>query len=121
MPAPTAPVPADDKGRPAGKSRYIPWAELLRKTFGFDVGGRAAESAYPPGLVFFKSSKPQAGAHGGLGLSVFVESLKVKGNSASVTLAWSPGSGENTDAFTLRKVGGRWRVVSTKRIKAIRS
>jgi len=38
VPAPTAPVPADDKGRPAGKSRYIPWADLLRKTFGFVAG-----------------------------------------------------------------------------------
>jgi hypothetical protein len=24
-------------GKPAGKSKYIPWAELLRKTFGFEV------------------------------------------------------------------------------------
>jgi hypothetical protein len=37
VPAPTEPSPADDKGKPAGKSGYIPWAELLRKTFGFEV------------------------------------------------------------------------------------
>jgi hypothetical protein len=35
--APTAPASADDKGKPAGKSRYIPWAELLRRTFGFEI------------------------------------------------------------------------------------
>jgi hypothetical protein len=29
------PASADDKGRLAGKSRDIPWAELLRRTFGF--------------------------------------------------------------------------------------
>jgi hypothetical protein len=37
VPAPAAPVPANDKGKPDGKSRYIPWAELLRRTFGFEL------------------------------------------------------------------------------------
>jgi hypothetical protein len=37
VPAPAVPVPAGDKDRPAGKSRYIPWAELLRRTFGFEL------------------------------------------------------------------------------------
>jgi Putative transposase len=38
VPAPgeTTPTPAE-KDKPAGKSRYIPWAELLRKTFGFEL------------------------------------------------------------------------------------
>jgi hypothetical protein len=37
VPAPAAPAPSDDKGMPASKSKYIPWAELLRKTFGFEI------------------------------------------------------------------------------------
>ena len=41
VPAPAAsaePTPAPaEKDKPAGKSRYIPWAELLRKTFGFEL------------------------------------------------------------------------------------
>ena len=37
VPAPTEPASADHKGKPAGKSRYIPWSELLRKTFGFEI------------------------------------------------------------------------------------
>ena len=37
VPAPTEPASAAEKGKPAGKSRYIPWAQLLRKTFGFEV------------------------------------------------------------------------------------
>jgi hypothetical protein len=37
VPAPTEPAPADDQGKHAGKSRYIPWAELLRRTFGFEI------------------------------------------------------------------------------------
>ena len=32
-----APPPPAEKDKPAGKSRYIPWAELLRKTFGFEL------------------------------------------------------------------------------------
>jgi hypothetical protein len=37
VPDPAEPTPADDKGKPAAKSKYIPWAELLRKTFGFEL------------------------------------------------------------------------------------
>jgi hypothetical protein len=37
VPAPAEPTPADAKGKPAAKSKYIPWAELLRKTFGFEI------------------------------------------------------------------------------------
>ena len=37
VPAPAESTPADDKGKPAAKSRYIPWAELLRKTFGIEI------------------------------------------------------------------------------------
>jgi hypothetical protein len=37
VPAPAAPALSDDKGMPASKSKYIPWAELLRKTFGFEI------------------------------------------------------------------------------------
>jgi len=37
VPALDEPASTDDKGKPAGKSRYIPWAELLRKTFGFEI------------------------------------------------------------------------------------
>ena len=38
VPAPAEPTPAPtEKDKPAGKSRYIPWAELLRKTFGFEL------------------------------------------------------------------------------------
>jgi hypothetical protein len=40
VPAPTVPTPTappDDKSKPAAKSRYVPWAELLRKTFGFEI------------------------------------------------------------------------------------
>jgi hypothetical protein len=32
----TTPTPAE-KDKSPGKSRYIPWAELLRKTFGFEL------------------------------------------------------------------------------------
>ena len=35
-PAELTPAPTE-KDKPAGKSRYIPWAELLRKTFGFEL------------------------------------------------------------------------------------
>jgi hypothetical protein len=31
------PSPMVEPSKPAGKSRYVPWAELLRKTFGFEV------------------------------------------------------------------------------------
>lgn len=38
VPAPAEPPPPPaEKDKPAGKSRYIPWAELLRKTFGFEL------------------------------------------------------------------------------------
>jgi hypothetical protein len=37
VPAPTEPTPANEKAKPAGKSRYIPWSELLRRTFGFEI------------------------------------------------------------------------------------
>ena len=37
MPAPTVqPAPAE-QDKPTSKSKYIPWAELLRKTFGFEI------------------------------------------------------------------------------------
>jgi len=36
VPAPAAPAPAEQV-KPACKSTYIPWAELLRKTFGFEI------------------------------------------------------------------------------------
>jgi hypothetical protein len=36
VPAPAAPAPAE-QDKPACKSTYIPWAELLRKTFGFEI------------------------------------------------------------------------------------
>jgi hypothetical protein len=32
----TAPAPAE-QNKPASTSKYIPWAELLRKTFGFEI------------------------------------------------------------------------------------
>jgi hypothetical protein len=44
VPAPTEPVSVDEKGKPAGKSRYIPWAELLRKTFGFEIVSQKCKS-----------------------------------------------------------------------------
>jgi hypothetical protein len=39
VPTPTDPRPPDHNGqpKPAGKPRYIPWAELLRRTFGFEI------------------------------------------------------------------------------------
>ena len=38
VPAPTEPTPTPTgQEKPAGKSRYIQWAELLRKTFGFEI------------------------------------------------------------------------------------
>ena len=38
VPAPTEPTPTPTgQENPAGKSRYIQWAELLRKTFGFEI------------------------------------------------------------------------------------
>jgi hypothetical protein len=38
VPAPAELTPAPtEKDKPAGKSKYIPWAELLRKTFGFEL------------------------------------------------------------------------------------
>jgi hypothetical protein len=38
VPAPVLlPLPTTDTAKPARKSRYIPWAELLRKTFGFEL------------------------------------------------------------------------------------
>jgi hypothetical protein len=38
VPSPaTLPLPPTDSAKPAGKSRYIPWAQLLRKTFGFEL------------------------------------------------------------------------------------
>jgi hypothetical protein len=39
VPTPAMPAPAGDQDKPppAGKSRYIPWAELLRRTFGFEL------------------------------------------------------------------------------------
>jgi hypothetical protein len=36
VPAPAEPPPTA-RDKPAGKSRYIPWAELLRRTFGFEI------------------------------------------------------------------------------------
>src|ERR1035437_8365827 len=33
----TLPLPPTDLAKPANKSRYIPWAQLLRKTFGFEL------------------------------------------------------------------------------------
>jgi hypothetical protein len=38
VPAPPDPTPLHTgQDKPASKSRYIPWAELLRKTFGFEI------------------------------------------------------------------------------------
>jgi len=38
VPAPTQPTqPPAEKDKPASKSSYIPWAQLLRKTFGFEI------------------------------------------------------------------------------------
>jgi hypothetical protein len=38
VPAPAVPAPAPaESDKPASKSKYIAWAELLRKTFGFEV------------------------------------------------------------------------------------
>ncbi len=39
VPKPAEPqvAPAADAAKPAGKSRYIPWAELLRRTFAIEV------------------------------------------------------------------------------------
>jgi len=37
VPAPAQPSPPAKKDNPAGKSTYIPWAELLRRTFGFEL------------------------------------------------------------------------------------
>ena len=38
VPAPAEPTPTPaGQIKPAGKSKYIPWAELLRKTFGFEI------------------------------------------------------------------------------------
>ena len=36
MPTPTAPELAE-QDKPASTSKYIPWADLLRKTFGFEL------------------------------------------------------------------------------------
>jgi hypothetical protein len=36
VPAPAEPAPAE-QDKPASTSKYIPWAELLRKTFGFEI------------------------------------------------------------------------------------
>jgi hypothetical protein len=35
--APAVPPPPAKKDKPAGKLSYIPWAELLRRTFGFEL------------------------------------------------------------------------------------
>jgi len=38
VPAPAEPPPPPTaRDKPAGKSRYIPWAELLRRTFRFEI------------------------------------------------------------------------------------
>ena len=38
VPAPAAPgQPGDKTDKPAGKSRYIPWAVLLRRTCGIEI------------------------------------------------------------------------------------
>ena len=38
VPAPAEPAPAPaEQDKPASTSKYIPWAELLRKTFGFEI------------------------------------------------------------------------------------
>jgi hypothetical protein len=38
VPAPTVPAPAPaESDKPTSKSKYIAWAELLRKTFGFEI------------------------------------------------------------------------------------
>ena len=38
VPAPAEPPPPPTaRDKPAGKSRYIPWAELLHRTFGFEI------------------------------------------------------------------------------------
>ena len=38
VPVPTEPAPTSaPQDKPAGRSHYIPWAELLRRTFGFEI------------------------------------------------------------------------------------
>jgi hypothetical protein len=37
VPATATPPEPTGLDKPASKSRYIPWAELLRKTFGFEI------------------------------------------------------------------------------------
>jgi hypothetical protein len=37
VPAPAGPPPPTAQDKPVGKARYIPWAELLRKTFGVEI------------------------------------------------------------------------------------
>ena len=38
VPAPAGPgQPGEKTDKPAGKSRYIPWAELLRRSFGIEI------------------------------------------------------------------------------------
>ena len=49
VPAPASPPPADKTDQPPGRSRYIPWAELLRRTFGIDVV--CAKCQAPPRLI----------------------------------------------------------------------
>ena len=54
------PTPAcdQDKPRPAGKSRYIPWAELLRRTFGFELVCQKCQS--PLRLIALSKSEDVA-------------------------------------------------------------
>jgi Putative transposase len=37
VPAPAAATSPAEQDKPASKSTYIPWADLLRKTFGFEI------------------------------------------------------------------------------------
>jgi hypothetical protein len=43
------PSPTADARKPAGKSRYIPWAELLRRTFAIDI--KCAKCGNPLRLI----------------------------------------------------------------------
>jgi hypothetical protein len=58
VPAPATPPGAPAQDKPATRSRYIPWAELLRRTFAIDIVCSKCQS--PLRLIALIKSEPIA-------------------------------------------------------------
>jgi len=120
-PCPSAGPARDDRGRALAETiRYLirfqqqRWASGNQPSMAsiLDAGPAAAEIPHSAGLVLFQPGER-------MGTEISVAKVEAKSDSAQVVLRWSPGSGRNTDVFSLRKLAGTWRVIGVERTERI--